>query len=477
MKLDEWLTGKETLAADATTARTFGLPSPTTGEPVAEVRDCGPKEALEAVAVAHEELGRWRNLTAYERAEALVRWHDAIFADRESIAQLITLEMGKPIREARGEVIATAQTIKIAAEEATRIFGATIPSRDRTKHLWTVAQPMGVAYCITPWNFPAAMVARKAAPALAAGCTVLLKPAEQTPLTALALSRLWSEVRNPPGALQVLTTSDPGQLTDTILEQPEVRKVSFTGSTPVGRQLYAKAAARLTRVSLELGGHAPFIVFDDADLERAVDAVTATKFGNAGQKCISTNRLLVHRSVAGEFTTRVAEKANTLRVGDPRHEDTDVGPLVNGSAVKKAAAHLHDALARGATLRCGGTIDGGYIHPTVLDCVSDDMDIFTNETFGPILPIAVFDQDNEAFESANTTPFGLAAYVFTRDVGRVHQAANQLDFGIIGINDIATVESQAPFGGLKDSGVGREGGRWGVESFLDLKYVSLTHQL
>jgi succinate-semialdehyde dehydrogenase / glutarate-semialdehyde dehydrogenase len=435
--------------------------------------DCGRPEAELAVVAARNALNEGRRVTAFDRADALHRWAAAIEAREEELAQLITMEMGKPIRESRSEVASSLQTIRWSAEEAPRAFGETLPSRQHDKHLWTLHQPVGIAYGVTPWNFPVAMVARKAAPAMAAGAPMILKPAEESPFTALALATLWCEVGNAPGMLQVLPTSHPALLTEAVLDGEDVRKLTFTGSTAVGRLLYEQAARRLARVSLELGGNAPFLVFSDADLDAATAALRATKFSNAGQTCISTNRLLVDGRGGEAMLERAVVLAQGLTVGDPFDEATDIGPLVSEEAAAAVRDRLRDAKERGATVLVGGDGDGSFVQPTVLQGVDDGMRAHDEEIFGPLLGVSSFDSVDEAFERANRTPYGLAAYVWTRDIRTAHLAADRLSAGIIGINSVRTVETQAPFGGLKASGVGYEGGRWGVESFLDTKYVSL----
>lgn len=453
--------------------RTFELRSPIDGGILADVADCGLGEALSAVSAASGVFNTWRVASPFERATLLQRWHEAVTANAEKIAELTVLESGKPLREARAEVASAAQSVKWAAEEATRIYGETIPSRIPGKQLWTELQGMGIVYAITPWNFPTAMITRKVAPAIAAGCPVILKPAEETPLTALLLGELWLEVGGPPGGMQVLPTNDPEALTDVLLNDARVRKVTFTGSTAVGARLLAKCSANLQRISLELGGSAPFIVFPDADLERAVTGLMSTKFKNAGQTCISTNRVLVHRSIVEEFSAAVRAAVDGLVQGDPFDEHTDIGPMINEQGVKKVLSQIGDAVKRGARVVVGGDADGLWMAPSVVTGVSTEMQLFTNETFGPVVAITTFDDATEVFRLANSTTYGLAAYVWTGSVQTAHKAARALDFGLIGINDASVVQTQAPFGGLKGSGVGKEGGKWGVRQYLDTKYVSL----
>jgi len=472
-----WLNGRP-VVADGVSAfgGEYSLISPATGDVLVKVVDTDPVSVNAAIDAAQRAFTKWRITNTHERSAALLRWHSAILEHAESLAVLASLEMGKPITEARGEIMAAADNVAWAAGEAPRVWGAVIPSQHAEKHAFTLRQPIGVAYGITPWNFPLAMVTRKVAPALAAGCTFLLKPAEQTPLCAFALARLWVEFSGAPdGTFQVLSTLRPSDLTDTVLAHSAIRKVTFTGSTEVGRQLYQKAAAGLRRVSLELGGHAPFIVYADADVEAAVEGVIATKFRNGGQTCISTNRAYVHERIFEVFSERLVDRLSSLRVGDPLDETVSVGPLVNTRGASKVREHIQDAASQGARILIGGTVDGLYVPPTVLTEVQNQMLITREETFGPVLPIERFNDGTPVIEKANDTRYGLAAYVWTSDLRLAHTAAAELSFGLIGINSLATVEAQAPFGGLKDSGIGYENGRWGLESYLETKYVSASY--
>jgi succinate-semialdehyde dehydrogenase/glutarate-semialdehyde dehydrogenase len=383
--------------------------------------------------------------------------------------------MGKPISESRGEVRYAAAFVEWYAVEAKRVYGETVPSQVAHKRLLVRPQPVGPVYAITPWNFPAAMVTRKAAPALAAGCTVVLKPAEQSPLTALRLEELWVSAGGPPDVFQVLTTADPAVVSAVFFDDPAIRKLTFTGSTEVGVLLAAQAAKTVKRVSLELGGHAPFLVFDDADLDAAVREVVASEFRNSGQTCVCANRIYVQAGIYDEFARRLAEVVGTMRVGDPLDEATTVGPLVDQQGHDKVQAHVHDAVAKGARALVGGQPRAGlFFDPTVLVDVAPGMRILREETFGPIAPLVRFTTDAEAVAEANGTPFGLAAYLWTRDLTRAFRVSEALDFGIIGVNDGVPSAPQAPFGGVKASGLGREGGKWGIEEFLDLKYVSIA---
>jgi succinate-semialdehyde dehydrogenase / glutarate-semialdehyde dehydrogenase len=454
---------------------TFDVQNPATGARVDSVVDAGVAEARLVARRAIDAFPGWRDRTAYDRSALLRRWFTLILQDEDRLARLMTEEMGKPITESRGEVKYAAAFVEWYAEEAKRVYGETVPSQFAHKRLLVRPQPVGPVYAVTPWNFPAAMVTRKAAPALAAGCTVVLKPAEQSPLTAIRLEELWREAGGPADVFQVLTTMSPAPVSSVFFDEPAIRKLTFTGSTEVGVLLAAQAAKTVKRVSLELGGHAPFIVFDDADLDLAVREVAASKFRNTGQTCVCANRIYVQAGIHDEFARRLTDVVRGLRVGDPMDPATHVGPLVDQQGHDKVAAHVADALAKGAEALVGGSPrDGLYYSPTVLAGVVPGMRILEEETFGPIAPIVRFERDAEAVTAANGTPFGLAAYLWTRDLSRAFRVSEALDFGIVGVNDGVPSTPQAPFGGVKASGLGREGGKWGIEEFLDLKYVSIA---
>ncbi len=452
---------------------TFELRGPS-GDAVAHVADCGPDEARAAADAAWSAFEGWRATTAFERADVLRRWHDLILENQERLARLMTREMGKPIREARGEIAYAAGFVRWYAEQAPRAYGEVFPTAAAHKRGLAVRQPVGPVYAVTPWNFPAAMVTRKAAPALAAGCTVVLKPAEQTPLSALALAELWQQAGGPAGTLQVLPAADPVPLSEVLMADPRVRKVAFTGSTEVGRILYRQSAETIKKISLELGGHAPFLVFADADLDQAVRETIACKFRNAGQTCVCTNRIYVQAEIADAFIERYVAAARELVVGDPEDDATDVGPLVDAQGLAKVEEHVADARARGAQVRLGGEATNGlYFLPTVLTGVTPEMKLMREETFGPVAPILTFEREEEAVGMANDTPYGLAAYLYTSDLGRAWRVAEALEYGIVGVNDGVPSAPYAPFGGVKQSGLGREGGPWGLDEFLEVKYVSL----
>lgn len=458
----------------SSTSSTFDVVSPATGVHLAAVADCGEAEARVAADASVEAFGGWRQTTAYERAAILTRWNDLILRDEAWLGELMAREMGKPVTEARGEARYAAGFVSYYAGEAIRVHGETIPSQFARKRLLVNARPVGPVYAVTPWNFPAAMITRKAAPALAAGCTMVIKPAEQSPLTALHLGKLWEEAGGPPGTLQILPCRDPIPVSRVLMDDARIRKISFTGSTEVGMLLYAQAARTMKRMSLELGGHAPFIVFGDADVHAAVREVVASKFRNAGQTCVCANRVYVHGSIVDEFTFLLATATEALRVGDPLDPATQVGPLVDEAAVAKVESHVADALVRGAGIVTGGTrLNGRFFSPTVLTGVAPGMRILEEETFGPVAPVLSFADDDAVVRAANDTSAGLAAYIWTRDLSRAFRVSEALDYGIVGVNDGVPSTPQAPFGGVKFSGLGREGGHQGIAEYLDVQYVSL----
>ena len=455
-------------------ARTFDVLDPANGECVAAIADSGSIDAKAAVDAAAAALPAWREKTAGERARILKRWHALIIERAEALARLMTLEQGKPLRESRAEIAFGASHVEWFAEEARRAYGDVIPEPQRGRKMLVVKEPIGIVAAITPWNFPMAMLARKAAPALAAGCTVVAKPAEDAPLSSLALAALAEEAGVPAGVLNVVTASRAraAEVADVWLDDFRVRKLTFTGSTAVGKHLARECAATLKKASLELGGNAPFIVFADADLEAAADGLMAAKFRNAGQTCICPNRVFVHDSVLDRFTHLLAAKVAALRVGPGSDEANDIGPLINERAVVKVEEHLADATARGARVLAGGArLQGNFFQPTVVTAVTPAMRLFHEETFGPVVPLATFDTEAEAVSLANATPYGLAAYFYSRDASRIWRVAAAIESGMVAINDFALSSEIAPFGGVKASGYGREGSKYGLDEYLQTKYL------
>ncbi|WP_425144751.1 NAD-dependent succinate-semialdehyde dehydrogenase [Deinococcus sp.] len=455
--------------------RTFSVDTPFDGSELARVSDAGPDEAQEAIEAAVAAFAAWKD-DHFRRADLIAGWADLIEANTERMARVMALEMGKPLAECKAEIGGGLGYIRYYIDAARHISGERVSSRFAHKRGLTRSEAVGVVYAVTPWNFPMSMIARKAGPALAAGCPLILKPAEQSPLTALLLAELWRQAGGPAGTLQVLATNQPAEFSAPFFEDARVRKITFTGSTDVGRRLYAQAAPTLKRISLELGGHAPTLVFADADLDLAVRESMVAKFRNAGQTCITANRFYVHADVVDEFAARFAEAAGKLKMGDPLDPGTEIGPLVDDQGHAKVAAHVQDALERGATALTGGQPgQGRFFEPTVLSGVQPGTRMLKEETFGPVAPIVSFTSDEEAVKLANDSEYGLAAYVFTRDLSRAFRVTEALEFGIIGVNDGGPVgaAAQAPFGGFKNSGIGKEGGHWGLDEYLQVKYIGL----
>ena len=455
---------------------THAICNPSNGAEIARVPDLGIAETERAIAAADAALPAWRGKTAKERAALLRRWHDLIMANQEDLAVLMTTEQGKPLLESRGEVAYGASFIEWFAEEGKRIYGDVIPAPTGDKRLVVIKQPVGVTVAITPWNFPIAMITRKVAPALAAGCTSVVKPAEATPLSALALAELATRAGIPSGVLNIVTTARPAVVGEVMTSSPTVRKLSFTGSTPVGKRLMAQCAGTVKRVSLELGGNAPFIVFDDADLDAAVRGAMASKYRNAGQTCVCANRLLVQDGIYDAFAAKLAGAVAVMQVDNGLEPGAQIGPLINQAAVAKVERLVADAVAKGAKVLLGGgrhSRGGNFYAPTILTEVTPAMDLADQEIFGPVAPLFRFKTDEEAVRMANDTRFGLASYFYSRDINRVWRVAEQLEYGMVGINDGIISNEVAPFGGIKESGIGREGSHYGIDEYLAIKYLCM----
>jgi len=456
---------------------TLDVTDPATGALIAQVPDSDAAAARAAVDAAHAAFPAWRKTPAKQRAQILKRWNDLVLAHQEDLGRLISREQGKPLAEGRGEVAYAASYIEWFAEEATRANGDVIPAPVPGRRMFALREPVGVVAAVTPWNFPAAMIARKIAPALAAGCTVVCKPAEDTPLTSLALVALAAEAGVPAGVLNIVTASRERtpEVVDAWLDDARVRKITFTGSTPVGKHLARRSADTLKKLSLELGGNAPFIVFEDADLEAAVDGLMAAKFRNGGQTCVCPNRVFVHEAVHERFTQLLVARVAALHVGPASDANSQIGPMINARAVEKIERHVQDAVARGARVLTGGTrlpaLGANYFAPTVLTGADATMACACEETFGPVAPLTTFIDEAEVIAQANDTPFGLAAYFYSRDVRRIWRVADALETGIVGVNEGALAAEAAPFGGVKDSGYGREGSVHGLDDYLHTKYV------
>lgn len=454
------------------TSDTIEVRNPATGNIIATVPKSNTSEAKQAVDAAHHALKDWQQTTAEERGALLLEWHRLIDEHTEAIARTMVEEQGKPLQEAIGEVRYANGFIEWYAAEGRRVYGETIPASSNKKRIFAIKQPVGVIAAITPWNFPAAMITRKLAPALAAGCTVVLKPASATPLTAIELIKLAEQAGFPNGVIN-LVTGTASDIVNTWQHDPRVRKLTFTGSTEVGKTLMRGAADTMKKISLELGGHAPLIVTAQADLDQAVPQAVATKFRNGGQTCVCANRIYVEHSIVDAFSEKFIEAVAALKVGNGLDEGVDIGPLIDEAAVEKVMKHLEDAQMRGGEITGGKQLDGLFVQPAVVRYANEDMLCMNEETFGPIAPIASFESLEEVIERANATPFGLAAYVFTQNINEALYLAESLEYGIVGVNDGLPSTPQAPFGGWKQSGLGREGGHHGIEEFLEVKYISL----
>ena len=459
---------------DASSGETLGVTNPANGQQLGSVPKMGAEETREAIDAAARALPAWRALTARERATILRRWFDLMMEHQDDLARLMTLEQGKPLAEAKGEIGYAASFIEWFAEEGKRIYGDTIPGHQADKRLLVIKQPIGVTAAITPWNFPSAMITRKAGPA-AAGCTMVLKPASQTPFSALALAELANRAGIPEGVFNVVTGS-ASEVGNELTGNPLVRKLSFTGSTEIGRQLMEQCAKDIKKVSLELGGNAPFIVFDDADLDKAVEGALASKFRNAGQTCVCANRLYIQDGVYDRFAEKLQQAVSKLQIGDGLQPNVTIGPLIDEKAIAKVQEHIADALDKGARVATGGKsheLGGNFFQPTILVDVPSDAKVAKEETFGPLAPLFRFKDEADVIAQANDTEFGLAAYFYARDLGRVFRVGEALEYGIIGINTGLISTEVAPFGGVKSSGLGREGSKYGIEDYLEIKYMCI----
>ncbi len=462
---------------DADSGATMPVLNPATRAEIVAIPNAGAAETRRAIEAAERAFASWRNVVAKERAAVLKRWFALIMANQEDLARIMTAEQGKPLAEARGEVAYGAAFVEWFAEEGRRIYGDTISANNPHQRIVTLKQPIGVVAAITPWNFPIAMITRKVAPALAAGCTVVLKPATETPLCALALAALAERAGVPAGAFSVVAGNRARDIGGEMTGNPVVRKLTFTGSTEIGKVLMAQCAATVKKTSMELGGNAPFIVFDDADLDAAVAGAMASKYRNAGQTCVCANRILVQESVFDAFAAKLVAAVRALRVGNGADAGVTVGPLINEAAIDKVIAMVAQATGEGAKVLIGGSastaLGRNFYEPTVLVDVNDSMDVYREEIFGPVAPLFKFRTEAEAIQIANDTPFGLASYFYSRDIGRIWRVAEGLEYGIVGINEGIISTEVAPFGGVKESGLGREGSRYGIEDYLEIKYLCM----
>jgi succinate-semialdehyde dehydrogenase/glutarate-semialdehyde dehydrogenase len=472
LKTGAYIDGRWTPADDGAT---LDVVNPATGGVIAQVASCGTAETRRAIEAAEAAQQDWRATPVKERAAIMRRWFDMMMAAQDDLARILTAEQGKPLAEARGEIAYGASYIEWFAEEAKRVYGDVIPGVTPDKRIVCIKQPVGVVACITPWNFPNAMLTRKIGPALATGCTVVCKPANATPLSAYAFAELAERAGVPAGVIN-LVTGRTAEIGRELTSNPTVRKLTFTGSTPVGKQLMAECAATVKRTSMELGGNAPFIVFDDADLDAAITGVMASKYRNAGQTCVCANRIMVQEGIYEDFAERLAEATRALKVGDGMQEGVTIGPLIDENAADDVLAFVDDAVAKGARVVTGGgrsNLGTCFVEPTILADVSEDMRVFSEEIFGPVAPLFKFNTEEEAVAMANDTAFGLACYFYSRDVGRIWRVAEGLEYGIVGINEGIVSNEMAPFGGIKESGQGREGSKYGLDDYLEIKYMCL----
>ena len=470
-KTSSYINGSWSVANDASV---FSVMNPYSGEEVAQVANCGPEETEQAIQAASNAFKSWRKITGTERGQILRRWYELQMENLDDLAYILTLEQGKAIAEAKGEIKYGASFVEWFAEEARRTYGDTIPGHQQDKRIMTIKQPIGVVAAITPWNFPNAMITRKVAPAMAAGCTVVVKPSELTPLSALALAVLAEEAGIPKGVFNVVTSANASEVGKVLCNHTSVKKLSFTGSTPVGKILLKQCADTVKKVSLELGGNAPFIVFDDADIDAAVEGAIASKYRNAGQTCVCTNRIFVQDSIYDTFVKKLTAVTSSLQTGNGFDEKTYIGPMIEEKAVQSVLELVADATSNGATVETGGDRDVSsslILKPTVLSNVKPTMKIFDAEIFGPVAPVFKFETEEEVIDLANNTPFGLASYFYGRDYARIWRVAEALEYGMVGINTGMISTTVAPFGGIKESGFGREGSKYGMDDYLNIKYM------
>ena len=463
-------------SAAAGMSQQFAVKNPATGKVIARVSDYSSEDVERVVSAAQMAMPDWQQRTAQQRADALMIWHDLILEEKSALAELLTAEQGKPIREAEGEIGYAASFVKWFAEEGKRAYGEIVPTNAPSRRLLVLKQPIGVVAAITPWNFPSAMITRKVAPALAAGCSIIVKPAEDTPLSALALELLAHQAGLPADLFRVVTSSDPVSTGSVLTGDPVIRKLSFTGSTETGKKIMRACAESVKKVSLELGGNAPFIVFESADLDAAADGAILSKFRNAGQTCVCANRILVQDSIKDAFVSRLVARTKKLNIGNGAEPSTDIGPLINENAIRKVSGLLNDSIKAGASVATGGVPARGgdlFLQPTILTDVSPGMMISQTEVFGPIAPVMTFQNEADAIRLANDTPYGLAAYMWTQELGQTWRVSEALEFGMIGVNEGVISSEAAPFGGIKESGIGREGSRHGLDEYLELKYVAM----
>ncbi len=451
---------------------TFPVSNPYDGTEIARVTNCTAEDCKDAITAAHTALKIWSGYSAGKRSRILKKWYSLQVKHADALARLLTTEQGKPLEEARGEILYGASFVEWFAEEARRIYGDVIPGHGTSKRITVIKQPIGVVGAITPWNFPSAMITRKVAPALAAGCTVVIKPSELTPLSALALAELGDQAGFPPGVMNVVTCKDPSEIGQVLTSSPLVRKISFTGSTRVGKLLLKQSADQVKKVSLELGGNAPFIVFDDADLEAAAEGCVSSKFRNAGQTCVCTNRILVDEKIKDAFLDLLHQSIQQLRVGNGLEKGIEIGPMISEKAIQKDEQLLSDALTKGARIQLGGhRLEGQLFAPTLICDLDPTMDIFRDEIFGPIAAVYTFNSEEEVIRLANNTNYGLASYFYGRDYARIWRVAEALEYGMVGINTGMISTAVAPFGGIKESGFGREGSKYGIDDYVNIKYM------